>query len=259
MIDITFTYADLEYFLLVLVRITCFIYVAPFFSMSNTPRMIRVGFSIFLSYLVYMGVDRNEVVYNTLLGYVVIVMKEALTGFLIGWGAQICTTVTSLAGSIADMEIGISMVSLMDPTTRQQATFTGVFYQYIFTLLLMITGMYQYLLRALIDSFTLIPVNGAVFKTEALLESVITFMGDYLAMGFRIILPIFCTMILLNCILGVLAKVSPQLNMFAVGMQLKVLVGLGILFLTVRMLPAAADYVFDGMKRMIVSFVEGMT
>ena len=68
MIDITFTYADLEYFLLVLVRITCFVYVAPFFSMSNTPRTIRVGFSIFLSYLVYMGIDRNEVVYNTLLG-----------------------------------------------------------------------------------------------------------------------------------------------------------------------------------------------
>lgn len=259
MIDITFTYADLEYFLLVLVRITCFIYVAPFFSMSNTPRTIRIGFSIFLSYLVYMGVDRNEVVYNTLLGYAVIVMKEALTGFLIGWGAQICTTVTSLAGSIADMEIGISMVSLMDPTTRQQATFTGVFYQYIFTLFLMITGMYQYLLRALIDSFTLVPVNGAVFRSESLVESVISFMGNYLVMGFRIILPIFCTMILLNCILGILAKVSPQLNMFAVGMQLKVLVGLGILFLTVRMLPSAADYIFEGMKTMIVSFVEGMT
>ncbi len=259
MIDITFTYADLEYFLLVLVRITCFVYAAPFFSMSNTPRMIRVGFSIFLSYLVFTGVEHNEVVYNTLLGYAVIVMKEALTGFLIGWGAQICSTVTSLAGSIADMEIGISMVSLMDPATRQQATFTGVFYQYIFTLFLMITGMYQYLLLALIDSFTLIPVNGAVFKTEALLESVASFMGNYLVMGFRIILPIFCTMILLNSILGILAKVSPQLNMFAVGIQLKVLIGLGILFLTVRMLPSAADYVFEGMKGMIVSFVEGMT
>ena len=259
MIDITFTYADLEYFLLVLVRITCFVYAAPFFSMSNTPRMIRIGFSIFLSYLVFTGVERNEVVYSTLLGYAVIVMKEALTGFLIGWGAQICSTVTSLAGSIADMEIGISMVSLMDPATRQQATFTGVFYQYIFTLFLMITGMYQYLLLALIDSFTLIPVNGAVFKTEALLESVTTLMGNYLVMGFRIILPIFCTMILLNSILGILAKVSPQRNMFAVGIQLKVLIGLGILFLTVRMLPSAADYVFEGMKGMIVSFVEGMT
>lgn len=259
MIDITFTYADLEYYLLILVRITCFIFVAPFFSMDGVPRRVKVGFSIFLAYLVYVSVDRNEVVYNTVLGYAVIVMKEALTGFLIGWGAQICTTITSFAGSIADMEVGFSMISLMDPTTRQQATFTGIYYQYIFTLFLIFTGMYQYLLRALIDTFTLIPVNGAVFKTESLLQSVIMFLGDYIAIGFRIILPIFCTMILLNAVLGVLAKVSPQMNMFAVGMQLKVLAGLGILFLTVRMLPDAADFVFNEMKRMIVSFVGGMT
>lgn len=258
MIDITFTYADLEYYLLILVRITSFVYVAPFFSMSNVPRRVKVAFSIFLAYLIYSVVDRNEVVYNTLLGYAVVVMKEALTGFLIGWGAQICTTVTSFAGSIADMEIGISMVSLMDPATKQQATFTGVFYQYMFTLFLIITGMYQYLLRALADSFTLIPINGAIFKSESLLASVIMFMGDYIAIGFRIILPIFCTMILLNAVLGVLAKVSPQLNMFAVGIQFKVLLGLVILLLTTRMLPAAADYVFTEMKRVIVSFVEGM-
>ncbi|MCH5260800.1 MAG: flagellar biosynthetic protein FliR [Lachnospiraceae bacterium] len=259
MIDITFTYADLEYYLLILVRITCFVYAAPFFSLNGVPRRVKVGFSIFLAYLIYTAVDRNEIVYNTLLGYAVIVMKEALTGFLIGWGAQICTTVTSLAGSVADMEIGISMVSLMDPTTRQQATFSGVYYQYMFTLFMIITGMYQFLLRALIDSFTLIPINGAIFRSEALLESIIMFMGDYVTMGFRIILPIFCTMILLNAVLGILAKVSPQMNMFAVGMQLKVLTGLGIMFLTVRMLPGAADYVFNEMKRMIVSFVEGMT
>ena len=160
--------------------------------------------------------DHNEVVYSTLLGFDVIVMKEALTGFVIGWGAQICTTVTSFAGSIADMEIGLSMVSLMDPTTREQATFTGVFYQYMFTLLMLISGLYQYLLRAMVDTFTLIPINGAVFKTEALMQSVIMFLADYIAIGFRIILPIFCAMIFLNCVLGVLAKVSPQLNMFAV-------------------------------------------
>ncbi len=258
MIDLTFTYADLEYFLLILVRISCFVYIAPFFGMSNVPRRVKIGFSIFLAYLIFHVVERTDVVYDTLLGYAVIVMKEALTGFLIGWGAQICTTVTSFAGSIADMEIGLSMISLMDPTTREQATFTGVFYQYLFTLFLIITGMYQYLLQALVDTFTLIPINGAVFKTEALLESVIMFLGDYITIGFRIILPIFCTMILLNCVLGVLAKVSPQLNMFAVGMQLKVLVGLVILFLTIRMLPLASDYVFTQMKRMIVSFVEGM-
>ena len=156
------------------------------------------------------------------------------------------------------MEIGLSMVALMDPTTREQATFTGVFYQYMFTLLMLISGLYQYLLRAMVDTFTLVPINGAVFKTEALMESVLMFLADYIAIGFRIILPIFCAMIFLNCVLGVLAKVSPQLNMFAVGMQFKVLVGLGILFLSMRMLPALSDNLFTQMKRMIVSFVEGM-
>ncbi len=258
MIDVSFTYADLEYFLLILVRISCFVYAAPFFSMSNVPRTVRIGFSVFLSYLLYNAVDHNEVVYSSLLGYAVIVAKEALTGFLIGWGAQICTSVTSFAGSIADMEIGLSMVSLLDPATKSQATFTGVFYQYMFTLFMILSGLYQYLLRALADTFTLIPVNGAVFRTEALLSSVLLFLADYIAIGFRIILPIFCAMIFLNCVLGVLAKVSPQLNMFAVGIQFKVLVGLGILFLSMRMLPALSDNVFTLMKRMIVSFVEGM-
>ncbi|MDE6319720.1 MAG: flagellar biosynthetic protein FliR [Lachnospiraceae bacterium] len=258
MIDVSFTYADLEYFLLILVRISCFVYAAPFFSMSNVPRRVKVGFSIFLSYLLFNALDHNEVVYSSLLGYAVIVMKEALTGFLIGWGAQICASVTSFAGSIADMEIGLSMVSLMDPATKQQATFTGVFYQYMFTLFMIISGLYQYLLRALVDTFTLVPINGAVFKTEALLSSVLLFLGNYVSVGFRIILPIFCAMIFLNCVLGVLAKVSPQLNMFAVGIQFKVLVGLGILFLSMQMLPTLADNIFTLMKRMIVSFVEGM-
>lgn len=258
MIDISFTYEDLEYFLLILVRISCFVYAAPFFSMSNVPRTVKVGFSVFVSYLLFHALDRNEVVYSSLLGYAVIVMKEALTGFVIGWGAQICASVTSFAGSIADMEIGLSMVSLLDPATKEQATFTGVFYQYMFTLFMIISGLYQYLLRALAETFTLIPINGAVFKTEALLSSVLLFLGEYVSVGFRIILPIFCAMIFLNCVLGVLAKVSPQLNMFAVGIQFKVLVGLGILFLSMQMLPTLADNIFTQMKRMIVSFVEGM-
>lgn len=259
MIDFTFSYADLEFFLLVLVRVSFFIYVAPFFAMSNTPRRVKIGFAFFISYLLFQSLDHNEVVYNSVLGYAIIVLKEALTGLLIGWGAQLCMTVASFAGSIADMEVGLSMVSLMDPTTRENATFSGVFYQYVFTLFLIISGMYRYLLQALIDTFTLIPVGGAVFHMDSLLESMIRFMRDYIVIGFRICLPVFCVMLLLNCTLGILAKVSPQMNMFAVGMQMKVLVGLSVMFLTVRMLPGAADFIFQEMKAIIAAFVKGMT
>jgi flagellar biosynthetic protein FliR len=150
------------------------------------------------------------------------------------------------------------MTTLLDPATKETTSITGAYYQYMMMLMLIATGMYRYLLGALADTFTLIPVNGAVFQTDKLLDSMLTFLTNYVIIGFRIVLPIFCVMILLNAILGVLAKVSPQMNMFAVGIQLKVFTGLSVLFLTVALLPDAANLIFTQMKRMVVAFVEGM-
>ena len=83
-------------------------------------------------------------------------------------------------------------------------------------------------------------------------------MADYVMIAFRICLPMFAVMILLNALLGILAKVAPQMNMFAVGMQMKVLIGLSLLFLTMTMLPGIADFIYTEIKTMIVAFVEAM-
>lgn len=258
MMEYTFSYADMEYFLLILVRVTCFVYIAPFFSMSNTPRNVRIVLSVFVAALLYYIVPRTEIYYETLIGYVIVVLKEAVTGLLIGFAANLCTTIVTFAGHIADMEMGLSMASLMDPTTKTMSTITGIYYNYMILLMLMISGMHRYLLQALAETYILIPINGMVFNTDKLLASMIEFMTNYIVVGFRICLPIFAVMVILNAVLGVLAKVSPQLNMFAVGIQMKVLVGLCVLFVTTAMLPGAADFIFDQMKRMIVSFVEAM-
>lgn len=258
MLDIAFSYADLEYFLLIIVRVTCFIYIAPFFSMSNTPNRVKIGFGILLSVLVYGSMTRPEVVYDTLTEYAIIVMKEALTGFLVGFGASLCTSIAMFTGHMIDTEIGFGMVNVFDVTTRQNMSITGQLYQYIFTLMLIVSGMYRYLLSALIDTFTLIPINQAVIRPERMITTFASFMVDYLVIGFRICLPVFCTILLLNCVLGILAKIAPQMNMFAVGMQLKVLTGLTVLFFTAFLLPGAADFIFNEMKQMVVSFVEGM-
>lgn len=259
MIDYSFSYGDLELFLLIFVRVASFVYIAPFFSMSNTPSRVRVGLAFFISVLLYQTGPEQEASYDTLTGYTIIVMKEAVTGFLIGFGANLCTAVVSFAGQIADMEMGLSMASLFDPATKQQTTITGVYYNYMVLLLLMISGMHRYLLKALAETYELIPINGAVFHDDALLQALITFMGDYIIVGFRICLPIFAVMIILNAVLGILAKVSPQLNMFAVGIQMKVLVGFCVLFVTTAMLPDAAGFIYEQMKRMVVSFVRVMS
>ena len=233
MVDLAFSTYDLEYFLLILVRVSSFVFIAPFFSMSNTPVRVRLGLSIFISVLLYQTLTPAPAIqYSTVLGYAVIIAKEALTGFLIGFGTNMCVSIVNFAGFIADMETGLSMVTIFDPATKQTTSITGSIYQNVLMLMLIATGMYQYLLLALVETFTLIPINGAVFQTDKLLVSVVKFLGDYIIIGFRICLPIFCTVLLLNSILGVLAKVSPQMNMFAVGIQLKILVGLAVLFFT---------------------------
>ncbi|MCL2052027.1 MAG: flagellar biosynthetic protein FliR [Lachnospiraceae bacterium] len=258
MINIAFSYGDLEYFLLILVRVTCFIYISPFFGMSNTPNRLKIALGLFIAFLVWQLIPKTPVTYNTLTGYTMIIAKEAITGFLVGFGANLCMTIVAFAGRIIDMETGMMMASVMDPSTREQSSISGVFYNYAVMLILLITGMYQFLLNALVETFTLIPINGAVFRLDALLSSMLLFLYDYIIIGFRIALPIFVVITLLNAILGILAKVSPQMNMFAVGMQLKVLTGFSVIFVTIGMLPLAAAFIFDEMKRVVTVMVRVM-
>jgi len=156
------------------------------------------------------------------------------------------------------MEIGFAMVNAIDPTTKENATISGFYYQYTVMLLLIVSGMHRYILQALAQTYELIPVNGAVFRSEPLMKAVIGFMSQYINIGFQICLPIFCVTLIVNVVLGILAKVAPQMNMFAVGMQIKILIGLGVMFLTVGMLPYVSDYIYKEMKIMIVSFVEAI-
>lgn len=245
--------------MLILVRVSCFVFVAPFFSMNNTPRQVRVVFSVFTSVLLYTSLTPADgVVYSTVMEYAIIVLKEAAAGLIIGFSANICTAIVNFAGAVVDMETGLSMVSLMDPASRQQTSITGVIYQNVLTLMLIVSGMYRFLLGALADSFLLIPVNGAILRGENLVSTIVIFMGDYISIGFRICLPVFCVILLLNVVLGVLAKVSPQMNMFAVGMQLKIIVGLCVLFLTTGMLADASSFIFSEIRELTVAFVEGM-
>ena len=258
MIDYNFSYGDLEVFLLVFVRASSFIFVCPFFGGRQTPSLVKVGFGLLLSVLLYGAVPRVAPDYNTVIGYTIIVLKEVTVGFLIGYSVQLCELVINFAGQIVDMQIGLSMVNLFDPNTNEQVTITGQLYSQVLTVSLIITGMYRYILNALVDTFTIIPINGAVIHTDRMLNVVIAFLRDYLVIGFRISLPIFIITFITNVVLGVLAKVSPQMNMFSVGIQIKIVVGLMVMLVTVSMLGNASNFIFVNMKELMQEFVHSM-
>lgn len=258
MINYTFSLTNFEILILILVRISCFVYIAPFFGTRGVPGKVKIGFAVFTSLLVYGFVDKSAIGYTGMFGYAVIVLKEGITGLLIGLAANICNSIILFAGNIIDMDTGLSMVTEFDPTMNTQVTITGNMYNYFLLLLLVATDMHHYILRAVIDSYQVIPVNGQVFRTDSLLLSMTQFMTNMFVIAFRIVLPIFACIMILNCILGIMAKVAPQMNMFAVGMQMKILVGLLVLFITVPLLPQIGNMIFTEMKRMMISIIEGM-
>ena len=258
MVNFTFSMSELETFLMIVVRVTCFIFAAPFFGMNDTPKRVKVGLGVLISVVLYRTITPGEFEYNTVLGYAVLVLKEAVTGILIGYSAALCEAILNFAGHLVDMEIGLSMVSMFDPVSKSQITISGAYYHYVVMLLMLISGLYQFLLGALAESFNLIPLTKAVFSSDKILSAMSFFLVDYISIGFRLCLPVFAAMILLNSILGVLAKVSPQLNMFAIGIQTKILLGLSVLFLTVGMLPGASTIILREIKKMVTIFVEAL-
>lgn len=187
-----------------------------------------------------------------------IVLKEGITGLLIGLGANICNSIILFSGHVISMDIGLTMATEFNPEMNTQSTLVGNMYNYFILLLLIATNMYQVILRAFSDSFVVVPVNGQNFQWDHLLSSMMQYMTDLFVIGFRIYLPVFACIMILNCILGILAKVSPQMNMFAVGMQMKIMVGFLVMFLTITLLPGIADFIFNEMRKMMVLFIEGM-
>ncbi len=259
MLDLSFSISELELFLLCLVRISCFVYAAPLIGTTNVPNRVKIALSVLLTYLVYHFVEPVSLVsYSSVIEYAVIVAKEAVTGLIIGFGANICSNIVTFAGRIIDTEMGLSMMTIYDPTTRETVSLTGTFYNFMVMIILMISGLYQYLVKAIVESFTLIPVNGANVALAKLLTAFIEFMGHFFLVGFKVCLPVFCAIMILNAILGILVKVSPQINMFAVGHQLKILTGMGILFLTIGLLPYISSSIFVEIRKTVVAFVEAL-
>lgn len=259
MINYSFDVQNLEFFLLIVVRISAFVFVAPFFSQKGIPNQVKIGFSVFFAALLYGVIpDKTIPEYSTIWGYAILVLREAMVGLLLGFSAVVCTSVVLFAGRIIDMETGLSMANLVDPTTNTSESMTGVMFQYIITLMLIISGMYEYIIRAIAEAYELVPVGKAVFDSEKILSSILVFLSDYMSIGFRICLPVFAVMLLLNAILGIMTKVAPQINMFAVGMQMKVLVGIITLFLMVGMLPSISNMVFTEVRKMMATFVQTM-
>ena len=252
----SFTVEHVEFYLLVLIRITSFVIGAPIFGYQTIPMKIRLAIGMVLSLAAIQTVPVIELNYVGILGFSVLVLKEMIVGLTIGFMCNMCTYIVSFAGQLMDMEL--SRASTFDPLTNIQISISGNLYVYLVMLMMLISNMHYKILQAILDTFTYFNVGQAVFDGN-LQETTVEFIVNFFLVGFRIVLPVFACMLVINVVLGVLSRAIPQMNMFVVGIQIKVLVGIVILLIIVPTIPTIANFVFETMQDIVVKLYNSFT
>ena len=254
----SFTIEHVEFYLLVLIRITSFVIGAPFFGYQTIPMKIRLSIGMILSLVAFQTVPVVELHYVGVLGFSVLVLKEMMVGLILGFMCNMCTYIISFAGQLMDMEMGLYMASTFDPLTNIQVSISGNMYLYLVMLMLLISNLHYKIVQAILDTFTYFNVGQAVFDGN-LQETAIEFIANFFLVGFRIVLPIFACMLVINVVLGVLSRAIPQMNMFVVGIQIKVLVGIVLLLIIVPTVPTITNFVVETMQEIVVKLYNAFT
>lgn len=258
MLSTNFSIYHLEYYLLIFARIAGVVSLAPIYGTKGVPRKVRIGFGLCVALIVASVTEYTPLNYTTLFGFTLLLLKELVMGLSIGLASSLCMTIINLSGMFIDREIGLTMVTEFDPTMNATSTISADFYNYFVLVVMLCSNMHYFIISAVCDSFRVVPVGGAVFRGDAAYEVALTFIQQYFVIAFRIALPIFITIMLCNIILGILAKTAPQMNMFAVGIELKLLLGLIVMVATVMFIPNITEYVYDITTDVVRSLIRTM-
>lgn len=230
--------------------------VAPIFGRRNVPTYFKIGFSFFSAVILVNTTAIQSVQYNdNLLSYVLLVAKEFLVGLSMGFIAYIAYNAIYIAGEIIDMQVGFGIVNVMDPMSNIQVPVTANVYFIISMLIFLSINGHHMLIKALFDSFATLPLGTAEFSPE-LTGNYIGLFSSVFSTGFKIAAPIVATILIADIVMGVISKMVPQMNIFVIGMPLKLIVGILILVITIPMFVTVMESVFKLMDTSVVNYVK---
>ena len=234
------------YLLLIFVRLTSFFIIAPIFSMKGVPTQFKLGLASFIALVALTNLPVDE---PLLLNgyYILLIIKEVGVGLALGFTAALLLYAIQIAGAFIDFQMGFSIASVMDPQTGTQVPIIGHF-KYILALLFLLTvNGHHLMLDGVMQSFHTFPVESISFSTK--IEDVAHFFTqlfvDMFLIAFQIALPVVGALFLVDVALGILAKTVPQLNIFAVGLPLKIFVGFIMLFLSMPIFFYVVQILFE--------------
>ncbi len=232
-----FAVAQFELWALALVRISFMSFLLPIFGISEVPNQVKAGLAFFLSLIIFPTLAQHSLaVPDNLAGFSLLMFREVYIGIIMALGFTFVFSALSLAGKWIDQETGFSSAQLFNPMTEENDAAMGQFLYLIFGVLFLCTGMYSFYVKSIAESFHIIPLGEAQYNLNKVVPVVMAMTQHAFVIGVKLAAPVIVVLFLSTLALGIVARIMPQINVWLVGMPLKIGLGLGVVIITLPIL-----------------------
>lgn len=238
---------NLSVLLLIIVRVSAFFVSVPFFSYRTIPPQVRIALAVILSWTMYYTLNIEAIPIDG--NYILLILKEAIIGLMIGLVAYIIMTVVQIAGGFIDFEMGFAMANIIDPQTGAQTPLMGQFFNFLILFVLLAINGHHLILDGIFYSYRFMPIDQVFpdFGNDNIAEFVIRTFGSVFAIAFQMSAPIVATLFLVTMALGITGKTVPQLNIFVVGFPIKIAIGFLVLIISMGVMIEVMEKVIEMM------------
>jgi flagellar biosynthetic protein FliR len=244
-----FNESEIMLFFASFVRVTALFMMLPLFGDNNVPVIVRIFLAFTVNLIVYpvaaaSGSSQIAGMLNSDLGIVSLTVKEALVGGIIGFTAKLFFDALGFAFAYIGMQMGFGMASVYDHQTETSTPVVSQLIMILATLLFLGLDGHHLFLKALVQSYEIIPV-GELVVTKA----IATYMMETGSMVFWIAVklsaPMALMIFLINCAFGVVSKAVPQINVLIVSFTVNILAGFLVIVLTLPVFGTSVGEVFQ--------------
>lgn len=227
-----FSLNDFALFALVLGRLAGIFSALPIFGGSRVPLKIRAVVILAMT-LTCFPILRltTQALPGDILSLFILIIAEVMIGVTLGFVAKAVFGAVEFCGQIVGMQMGFSMSSMFDPGMGQ-IPLMSLFQSLLATLLFLSMGAHHMFIRAMIDSYTLIPVGGW-HMSGTLITFLTTITTGIFLLGIKLAAPVMVALLATTVILGVMSRSFPQMNVFIISMPVNIGVGFVILGLSI--------------------------
>lgn len=211
---------------LLALRVGGMLLLAPAFSATGMPRLLKTGILVLLTLLVAPAA--LDAAHGAAHLTPVTALGETLVGMAIGLGAGLIVAAAETAGDVLAIQIGLNGAALVDPMEGGAVGPLGVFLRLFAVTLLLSFNLHHVILGALADSTVAVPLGRPIDLTGGAM-AIVTSGGALFAYGVKMAAPVMGTVLLANVALAVAGRAAPQLNLLTLAFPIQIALGLGSL------------------------------